>query len=114
MELTTATATTPTLAAPPRGPRSRLTAPGLLRAAWVTTAFSAFVFGAVVALRALMHLHPVIKGSPLVTVLLLGAGLAFLVGVGGFDYWWRWMIGAPTAPEDHSGHGARSWRDYFR
>src|SRR6266550_1744516 len=24
------------------------------------------------------------------------------------------MIGAPTEPEDHSGHGARSWRDYFR
>src|SRR5205085_11093856 len=22
--------------------------------------------------------------------------------------------GAPTQPEDHSGHGARSWRDYFR
>ena len=26
----------------------------------------------------------------------------------------RYASGAPTAPEDHSGHGARSWRDYFR
>ena len=24
------------------------------------------------------------------------------------------MSGRPTRPEDHSGHGARSWRDYFR
>ena len=24
------------------------------------------------------------------------------------------MLGYPTEPEDHSGHGARSWRDYFR
>ena len=48
------------------------------------------------------------------TVILLVAPLAFLVGIGGFDYWGKWMIGAPTEPEDHSGHGARSWRDYFR
>ena len=26
----------------------------------------------------------------------------------------RYAIGAPTRPEDHSGHGAHSWRDYFR
>jgi cytochrome c oxidase subunit 1 len=31
-----------------------------------------------------------------------------------FDYWLRYASGAPTQPEDHSGHGARSWRDYFR
>ena len=24
------------------------------------------------------------------------------------------MIGSPTEPEDHSSHGARSWKDYFR
>ncbi len=24
------------------------------------------------------------------------------------------MVGKPTEPEDHSGHGARCWRDYFR
>ncbi|MBA3764235.1 MAG: cytochrome c oxidase subunit I, partial [Actinobacteria bacterium] len=27
--------------------------------------------------------------------------------------WFRWASGAPTVPEDHSGHGARSWKDYF-
>src|SRR5206468_5688077 len=25
-----------------------------------------------------------------------------------------WAAGKPTRPEDHSGHGAYSWRDYFR
>ena len=38
----------------------------------------------------------------------------FLVGLGGFDYWARYASGKPTLPEDHSGHGARRWQDYFR
>ena len=25
-----------------------------------------------------------------------------------------YALGKPTLPEDHSGHGARSWKDYFR
>src|SRR3954470_3016394 len=45
---------------------------------------------------------------------LLIAPLFFLVGLGAFDYWFYWASGKPTRPEDHSGHGARSWRDYFR
>src|SRR5436853_264144 len=45
---------------------------------------------------------------------LLRAGLFGLVGLGAFDYWFYWAAGRPTRPEDHSGHGARSWRDYFR
>src|SRR5215203_4315514 len=40
--------------------------------------------------------------------------LGFLVGLGGFDYWAHYASGRPTRPEDHSGHGAHSWRDYFR
>src|ERR687889_746268 len=39
---------------------------------------------------------------------------AFLVGLGAFDYWFYWAAGRPTRPEDHSSHGAHSWRDYFR
>src|SRR5690349_7514840 len=38
----------------------------------------------------------------------------FLVGLGAFDYWFYWASGRPTRPEDHSGHGAHSWRDYFK
>ena len=47
-------------------------------------------------------------------VSLLAAPLFFLVGLGAFDYWFYWAAGRPTRPEDHSGHGATSWRDYFR
>jgi cytochrome c oxidase subunit I len=50
----------------------------------------------------------------LVTVWLVVVPLAFLVAIGGFDYWAYWISGRPSRPEDHSGHGARSWRDYFR
>jgi cytochrome c oxidase subunit 1 len=40
--------------------------------------------------------------------------IGFLVGLGAFDYWFYWISGRPTRPEDHSGHGADSWKDYFR
>src|SRR5215203_2594093 len=47
-------------------------------------------------------------------VSLIGAPLFYLVGIGCFDYWFYWASGKPTRPEDHSGHGAYSWKDYFR
>src|SRR5213079_1209184 len=49
-----------------------------------------------------------------VLVGLIGAPMFFLVGLGAFDYWFYWAAGKPTRPEDHSSHGAYSWRDYFR
>ena len=55
-----------------------------------------------------------LEEDPLVTVILIAAPLAFLVGIGGFDYWGRYIIGAPTKPDDHADHGARSWKDYFK
>src|SRR5213079_1712991 len=45
---------------------------------------------------------------------LVAAPIGFLAGIGAFDYWVRYAIGAPTVPDDHSSHGAYSWRDYFR
>ena len=57
---------------------------------------------------------PIWNGSVITTVELTTVPLGFLAGIGGFDYWVRYAIGAPTQPEDHSGHGARSWSDYFR
>src|ERR671917_316647 len=45
------------------------------------------------------------------------AGAFVLLGVlfcAALDYWFYWASGRPTRPEDHSGHGAHSWRDYFR
>src|SRR5439155_4634578 len=73
----------------------------------------AVVFGIVVLIRSIQDL-PLFEGAPIVTMVLFAAPLGFLVGIGGFDYWGRWMIGSPTEAEDHSSHGARSWRDYFR
>src|SRR5687768_11592165 len=50
----------------------------------------------------------------LITVWTIVVPLAFLAALGGFDYWAYWISGRPTRPEDHSGHGARRWQDYFR
>src|SRR5690349_9634529 len=59
--------------------------------------------------------HPFWMGEMIVLVgALVAAPIGFLAGIGSFDYWARYAIGAPTVPEDHSGHGAYSWRDYFR
>src|SRR5919202_3374778 len=92
----------------------RLTAPGWLRVLWVTPIGFGLGIGLPVLLRWLAHWDPVWKGSVLVTVELVTTPLFFLVGLGGFDYWAYYASGKATRPEDHSGHGARSWRDYFR
>src|SRR5215208_4770130 len=52
--------------------------------------------------------------NAILLVSLIAAPLFFLVGLGAFDYWFYWAAGRPTRPEDHSGHGARTWRDYFK
>ena len=53
-------------------------------------------------------------GYPHVVVPLITGPLGFLAGFGCFDYWLRWAAGMPTIPDDHSQHGAKSWKDYFR
>src|SRR6202023_2550123 len=58
--------------------------------------------------------HHYLDGEAILTVALIASPLLFLVGIGGFDYWFYWAIGRPTRPEDHSGHGDYSWKDYFR
>src|SRR5207245_3444035 len=59
--------------------------------------------------------YPVLARLPLAPgSFLVCAPIGFLAGIGTFDYWARYAIGSPTRPDDHSGHGARSWRDYFR
>jgi cytochrome c oxidase subunit I len=74
-------------------------------------------FGLVVALRAaagleIFQTEP--TGYPHLIVPALTAPLGFIAGIGCFDYWLRWATGGSTAPEDHSDHGADSWRDYLR
>ena len=40
--------------------------------------------------------------------------ICFLIGIGCFDYWWGYIKGQPLDPDDHSMHGASSWKDYFK
>ncbi|MGH2976718.1 MAG: cbb3-type cytochrome c oxidase subunit I, partial [Solirubrobacterales bacterium] len=55
-------------------------------------------------------------GYPQLIVGLITGPLGFLIGLGAFDYWFRWAAGRPTYPADleHKDHGATSWRDYFK
>jgi cytochrome c oxidase subunit I len=103
-------------AAPPKtGWRRWVWGPGFVRAAWMTPLFFAIGLGIVVGLRSIAHYEPVWDWLLIVTVAgLITAPLGFLAGIGAFDYWVYYALGYPTRPEDHSGHGARSWKDYFR
>src|SRR5436309_12653020 len=100
--------------APPRTGFRRWTGPGWLRVLWVTPLFFGIGAGLPVLLRWLADWQPLWKGSVIVSVELVTVPLGFLIGLGGFDYWVYYASGRPTREDDHSGHGARSWRDYFR
>ena len=99
---------------PVRGWR-HLTAPGFIRALWMAPLFFGIGAGIVVLARLWGGWHPYWHWWIVITVgALTAAPLGFLAGIGSFDYWVRYAIGSPTQPEDHSSHGAHSWRDYFR
>jgi cytochrome c oxidase subunit 1 len=88
---------------------------GLLRAAWMFPLFGGLGLGIVSLIRWAAGWHPVLATEPVVLVsALVTAPIGFLAGIGAFDYWARYCIGSPTVAEDHSGHGAKTWRDYFR
>jgi cytochrome c oxidase subunit I len=91
-----------------------LRAPGWWRALAYTVGGVAFSYALTIGLRALFGYDPLLDGEAVLTVALLLTPLFFLVGIGCFDYWFYWAAGRPTRPEDHSGHGAHSWKDYFR
>ena len=91
-----------------------LRAPGWWRALAFTVLGIAFAYALTIGLRALFGDEPLLDGEAVLAVALLATPLFFLVGLGCFDYWFYWASGRPTRPEDHSGHGATSWKDYFR
>jgi cytochrome c oxidase subunit 1 len=100
---------------PPRHGLKRLTGPGWLRAAWTTPLSLAFGLGLVWFFRTIAHYDPVWQWDVMVTVAFLTTmPLGLLVGIGAFDYWARYVSGKPTIPDDHSAHGAYSWKDYFK
>ena len=89
----------------------------MYRAALGTLIGAAFGFGLVVILRLVSGLDAFQTeqtGYPQVVVPLITAPFGFLIGLGAFDYWFRWAAGKPTISEDHSGHGATRWQDYFK
>src|SRR5512142_968616 len=92
----------------------KLRTPGWYRAALFEVLGFAFGFGITVLVRALMHYHPVVDGSAITIVSLIAIPLFFLLGIGTCDYWAYWAAGRKTRAEDHSDHGAKTWRDYFR
>src|SRR3954468_16343558 len=93
---------------------ARLRAPGWYRVALFIVLGIAFSYAVTIGARAALGYDPVVKGEAILTLALLITPLFFFVGLGAFDYWFYWAAGRPTRPEDHSGHGARSWKDYFR
>ncbi|HET6830675.1 MAG TPA: cbb3-type cytochrome c oxidase subunit I, partial [Solirubrobacterales bacterium] len=108
--------------APPAQRSPRLWSGGLRAPGWPRGLAGAvlgglFGFGLVVALRAISGLEifqTEQTGYPHVIVPAITAPIGFLIGIGCCDYWFRWAAGAPTTPDDHSDHGADSWRDYLR
>jgi cytochrome c oxidase subunit 1 len=101
----------------PFGPRKRgiLMRAGWVRATWCTALFFFIGMYIVVALRWLAGWDPVYDWTIITLVgALVMAPIGFLVGLGAFDYWLYWISGRPTREEDHSGHGAKTWTDYFR
>src|SRR3954467_9049416 len=93
---------------------ARLRAPGWYRGATFIVLGIAFSYAVTIAARAALGYNPVVDGEAILTVALLVTPLFFFVGLGPLNSWFYWGAGKPTRPEDHSGHGARSWKDYFR
>jgi cytochrome c oxidase subunit 1 len=88
--------------------------PSLFRALEFTVLGLGFSLALSVVCRAAYDLDPVFDWAAAAPIIMLAMPLFFLVGLGAFDYWFYWAAGKPTRPEDHSSHGATSWKDYFR
>jgi len=91
-----------------------LRAPGLVRGFAFLLLGIVFCGALSVGIRAAYGYDPTIDSESILQISMIGAPLFFLVGIGAFDYWFYWAAGKPTRPEDHSSHGAKSWRDYFK
>jgi cytochrome c oxidase subunit 1 len=86
---------------------------GWYRAALFIFLGIAFSYALSIGARAGLNYDPILSGESVLQIALLATPLFFFVGIGLFDYWFYWASGKPTRPEDHSGHGAHSWKSYF-
>ncbi len=73
-----------------------------------------FSLGLVFILRWGLGFTPLWESQVYWTVIFALGGLAFLIGIGCFDWWWDYLRGRRVNFEDHSMHGAKSWKDYMR
>src|SRR5215210_3806231 len=99
---------------PPRTGLRRWTGAGWLRVLWMTPLVGFAVLGLVCLIRWWAGWDPVWSAAPLVTVATISFPIGFLAGLGAFDFWAYYISGRPTLADDHSGHGARRWQDYFK
>jgi len=98
------------------GPQKSVWARGSwVRAIWVSLLFAAVAVGIATAIRAALGFGQVYSSEVAATFGLTFWAIGFTVGIGCFDYWWGYLTGRPDwVEEDHSAHGAYSWRDYFK
>ena len=95
---------------------AKLRAPGLVpRRACHRCSASPSRSGSAALVRAAYGYDPVIDGEAILLIVAdRRAARSSSSASARFDYWFYWAAGRPTRPEDHSRHGAHSWKDYFR
>jgi cytochrome c oxidase subunit 1 len=91
-----------------------LKTPGLVRGGLFAILGVLFSYALILAVRGAYGLDPLLLGDAVLELSLFAAPLFFLAGIGAFTTWWEWASGKPSKPDDHSSHGAKSWRDYFK
>jgi hypothetical protein len=87
--------------------------PGWYRAGLFTGIALALSYALSFGARAGLGYDPVLSGESVTRIALLIMPFGFLFGLGTFDFWFAWAAGKPTKEDDHSGHGATSWKSYF-
>ena len=92
---------------------AHLRAPGWYRAVLFVVLGVATAYMLDMGLRRAFDVTPVLSGEAVLQIALLITPLFFLVGIGCFDYWFYWFAGKPVV-DDHTDHGANSWKDYFK
>ncbi len=91
--------------------------PGLARGALGGVIGAAFGFAFVVAIRKLSGLPATQTeqtGYPQLIVALITGPFGFLIGLGAFDYWFRWAAGGPTYPPSTTGSAGQPAGQHIR
>src|SRR3954463_8456604 len=93
---------------------TKLRAAGWYRAALFIALGIAFSYALSIGARAALGYDPVFKGEAILSLALTLTPFFFFVGLGPLAFWLDWAAGRHARPGAHAGHGARSWKDYFR